>query len=163
MTDEDLIAKYLAKHGASKCPTRPAATLGESSPGWRRNVEREAERRDTKAKRLQQRRMAERYVPPTKDFPADALTAKPLIEQPTSVGLPTNPPTEKQIRYAKFLADRTGSSLPAGYDTDRNICGDFIARAKLGERADVVADIKRIRNGGPLKHEPGPWDEGFDG
>jgi hypothetical protein len=95
MTDEDLIAEYLAKYGTSKCPTRPAATLGESSPGWRRDVERQAERRDNKAKRLQQRRMAERYVPPTKDMPADALTAKPLIEQPPSAGLPTKVPTEK--------------------------------------------------------------------
>jgi hypothetical protein len=28
---------------------------------------------------------------------------------------------------------------------------------------NVDADIKRILNGGPLKHEPGPWDEEFDG
>jgi hypothetical protein len=54
--EEDEIAKYLAQKGATKLPPRAARELGESSPGWRRNAERKAERAQSeKAKKRQQK------------------------------------------------------------------------------------------------------------
>lgn len=51
MTDNDAIRAYLAKHGATICPPRAAAMLGETTPGWRRNVERRAEATHSKTRR----------------------------------------------------------------------------------------------------------------
>jgi hypothetical protein len=58
-SEEDEIAKYLAQKGATKLPSKPAAVLGESTPGWRRNAERKAER-GGKAGKRQQRALRER-------------------------------------------------------------------------------------------------------
>ena len=43
MSDTDEIEKFIKEHGITKCPSRPAAVLGESTPGWRRDRERRAE------------------------------------------------------------------------------------------------------------------------
>jgi hypothetical protein len=56
--EEDEIRKFIAERGVTKCPPAPAAILGESTPGWRRSVERQVERRKGKSaknagKRLQ--------------------------------------------------------------------------------------------------------------
>jgi len=60
-SDEDEIAKWLQQKGATKLPPRAARELGESSPGWRRNAERKAERAQSeKAKNRQQRALCER-------------------------------------------------------------------------------------------------------
>ncbi|HEV2546933.1 MAG TPA: hypothetical protein VGU20_06325 [Stellaceae bacterium] len=60
-SDEDEIAKYLAQKGATKLPPQPARELGETSPGWRRNAERKAERAQSdRAKKRQQRALRER-------------------------------------------------------------------------------------------------------
>ena len=54
--DDDEIARFLAQKGATKLPPRAARELGESSPGWRRNAERKAERAHSeKAKERQQK------------------------------------------------------------------------------------------------------------
>lgn len=74
------------------------------------------------------------------------------------------PPTDKQIRYAAYLSRSTGKPLPPGWDKDRGICGSFIAAAKRGNAAEPeYSDVhtRRILGGGPLKHDPGPWDEGW--
>jgi hypothetical protein len=54
--DDDEIAKYLAQKGATKCPPRAARELGESSPGWRRNAERKAERAQSERLRNRQQK-----------------------------------------------------------------------------------------------------------
>jgi hypothetical protein len=36
--DDDEIARFIAQRGVTKCPTRAAAVLGETSPGWRRRL-----------------------------------------------------------------------------------------------------------------------------
>jgi hypothetical protein len=60
-SDDDEIAKYLAQKGATKCPPRAARELGETSPGWRRNVERKAEHaQGGKTHKRQQRALRER-------------------------------------------------------------------------------------------------------
>ena len=60
-TDDDEIAKYLAQKGATKLPPKAAAVLGESTPGWRRNAERKAERSQSdRAGKRQQRVLRER-------------------------------------------------------------------------------------------------------
>jgi hypothetical protein len=60
-SEDDEIAKYLAQKGATKLPPRAARELGESSPGWRRNAERKAERAQSeKAKKRQQRALRQR-------------------------------------------------------------------------------------------------------
>jgi hypothetical protein len=51
MTDDEAIKAYLAKHGATICPPRAAAVLGETTPGWRRNAERRAEVTHSKRRR----------------------------------------------------------------------------------------------------------------
>ena len=51
MTDDDAVKAYLAKHGATICPPRAAAVLGETTPGWRRNAERRAEVTHSKHRR----------------------------------------------------------------------------------------------------------------
>lgn len=56
---EDEIKKFFANRGATKCPPRAAAVLGESTPGWRRHAERKAER-GGKAGKRQQRALRER-------------------------------------------------------------------------------------------------------
>ena len=60
-SDDDEIAKYLAQKGATKLPPRAARELGETSPGWRRNAERRAERAQSeKLRKRQQRTLQER-------------------------------------------------------------------------------------------------------
>jgi hypothetical protein len=44
MTDEDEIKKFIAERGVTVCPPQPAAILGETTPGWRRNAERRTEK-----------------------------------------------------------------------------------------------------------------------
>ena len=41
--DEMEIRKFIAERGVTKCPPAAAAVLGESTPGWRRSVERHGE------------------------------------------------------------------------------------------------------------------------
>jgi hypothetical protein len=67
--DEDEIRQWLEQKGATKCPPRPARELGESSPGWRRNAERKAERTQTDRarKRLQRALRARAGFTPTED------------------------------------------------------------------------------------------------
>ena len=48
-SDEAEIRKFLADRGVTKCPPAAAGVLGESTPGWRRNAERQAERRKGKS------------------------------------------------------------------------------------------------------------------
>ena len=55
--DEAEIQKFIAERGVTKCPPSPAAVLGESSPGWRRSVERQAERRKGKSASRAQKRL----------------------------------------------------------------------------------------------------------
>ena len=67
--DEAEIQKFIAERGVTKCPPAAAAVLGESTPGWRRSVERQVERRKGKSasragKRLQSK-LAERISAPT--------------------------------------------------------------------------------------------------
>jgi len=67
--DESEITKFIAERGVTKCPPAAAAVLGESTPGWRRSVERQAERRKGKSakragKRLQAA-LAERISAPS--------------------------------------------------------------------------------------------------
>jgi len=64
MSDDDEIKKFLTERGATICPPRPAAVLGETTPGWRRKVERRTEispkqsRRDRFQKELETRQEA---------------------------------------------------------------------------------------------------------
>ena len=59
--DDDEIAKFLAQKGATKLPPKAARELGETSPGWRRNAERKAERAQSdRAKKRQQKTLQER-------------------------------------------------------------------------------------------------------
>jgi hypothetical protein len=59
--DDDEIAKYLAQKGATKCPPKAARELGETSPGWRRERERKAERAQSeKAQKRQQKALRDR-------------------------------------------------------------------------------------------------------
>ena len=66
--DEMEIRKFIAERGVTKCPPAPAAVLGESTPGWRRSVERQVERRKgksaNKAGRRLQSRLADRISAP---------------------------------------------------------------------------------------------------
>lgn len=75
------------------------------------------------------------------------------------------PPTEKQIRYAMFLHKRSNKPLPENWRTDQKVCGWFITRCTRGEESGRVKysdeHTRRILSGGPLKHDPGPWDEGW--
>lgn len=75
------------------------------------------------------------------------------------------PPTDKQIRYAWFLHKRLNRELPERWRTDRAVCGWFIMRCTRGEESGRVKysdeHARRILGGGPLKHDPGPWDEGW--
>jgi hypothetical protein len=60
-SDEEEIAKWLAQKGATKCPPKAARELGETSPGWRREIERKAERSQSeRASRRQQRALRQR-------------------------------------------------------------------------------------------------------
>jgi hypothetical protein len=60
-SDDDEIAKYLARKGATKLPPRAARELGETSPSWRRNAERKAERSQSdRLRKRQQRALQER-------------------------------------------------------------------------------------------------------
>ena len=59
-SDEDEIAKYLAQKGATKLPPKPAAVLGESTPGWRRNAERRAEHQSDKGRTRHQKALRTR-------------------------------------------------------------------------------------------------------
>jgi hypothetical protein len=59
--DDDEIAKYLARQGATKCPPKAARELGEVSSGWRRERERRAERAQSeRAQKRQQKALRER-------------------------------------------------------------------------------------------------------
>jgi hypothetical protein len=59
--DDDEIAKWLKQKGATQCPPRAAHELGETSPGWRRNVERKAERAQSEnVRKRQQKALRER-------------------------------------------------------------------------------------------------------
>jgi hypothetical protein len=59
--DEDEIRQWLEQKGATKCPPRAAAILGESTPGWRRNAERKAEHAEGgRAHKRQQRALRAR-------------------------------------------------------------------------------------------------------
>ena len=59
--DEDEIRQWLEQKGATKCPPRAARELGETSPGWRREVERKAERaQGSKSHKRQQRALRAR-------------------------------------------------------------------------------------------------------
>ena len=66
MADEESeIRKFIAERGVTKCPPAPGAVLGESTPGWRRSVERQIERRKGKsAKRRLQATLAGRISAP---------------------------------------------------------------------------------------------------
>lgn len=55
MTDDDLKAEFLARNGATKCPDRAAAVLGESVPGWRRKEELRTEKTGKRTGKLQRR------------------------------------------------------------------------------------------------------------
>ena len=63
--DEADIRKFIAERGVTKCPPAPAAVLGESTPGWRRNAERRAEhmkgKRGEKAEKRLHSQLAERW------------------------------------------------------------------------------------------------------
>jgi hypothetical protein len=67
--DEAEIRKFIAERGVTKCPPAAAAVLGESTPGWRRSVERRTERRKgesaKKAGKRLQSALAERISAPT--------------------------------------------------------------------------------------------------
>ena len=70
MADDEMeIRKFIAERGVTKCPPAAAAILGESTPGWRRSVERQVERRKgkiaTKAGKRLQTALAERISAPT--------------------------------------------------------------------------------------------------
>jgi hypothetical protein len=59
--DDDEIAKWLKQKGATQCPPRAAHELGETSPGWRRNVERKSERAQSEnVRKRQQKALRER-------------------------------------------------------------------------------------------------------
>jgi hypothetical protein len=61
MSDEEEIAKWLAQKGATVCPPKAARELGETSPGWRREAERKAERsQGERLRRRQQKALRER-------------------------------------------------------------------------------------------------------
>ena len=64
--DDDEIAKWLKQKGATQCPPRAAHELGETSPGWRRNVERKAERAQSEnVRKRSKRRYASAPASPT--------------------------------------------------------------------------------------------------
>jgi len=70
MADDEMeIQKFIAERGVTKCPPSAAAVLGESTPGWRRSVERQVERRKGKRARKAGKRLqtalAERISAPT--------------------------------------------------------------------------------------------------
>jgi hypothetical protein len=55
--EEEEIRKFIAERGVTKCPPAAAAVLGESTPGWRRSVERQVERRKGKTAKKAGRRL----------------------------------------------------------------------------------------------------------
>jgi hypothetical protein len=65
-SDEDEIRKWLEKKGATKCPPRAAAVLGEASPGWRRERERKAEHAQSDRARKRANKARSGLVGPTK-------------------------------------------------------------------------------------------------
>lgn len=82
-------------------------------------------------------------------------------------------PTDKQIKYAWFLMKSTQLPLPGNWKEDVRICGAYIKWAKGKTTSQVDRYVartetfseysdehtKRILSGGPLKNDPGPWDE----
>jgi hypothetical protein len=60
MTDAEQIERFLAERGATKCPPKAAAVLGESTPGWRRKAEYKAEKIGGKAFKKHQRALRRR-------------------------------------------------------------------------------------------------------
>src|ERR1044071_1735116 len=60
--NEAEISKFIAERRVTKCPPAAAAVLGESSPGWRRNAERQAERRKGKSASKVQKRQQSKLV-----------------------------------------------------------------------------------------------------
>lgn len=60
--DEAEIRKFIAERGVTKCPPSAAAVLGESTPGWRRSVERQVERRKRKGAQATQARTARPFI-----------------------------------------------------------------------------------------------------
>jgi hypothetical protein len=74
-------------------------------------------------------------------------------------------PTPKQIGFAKWLSAKTKIPLPDGWNRDGAVCSKYLDHASYWERVsrfppELQEHIKRIWRG-ELKHDPGPWDEGW--
>ena len=60
--NDDEIQEFLRAHGVTRCPPRVAATLGQTTAGWRRKMEVRAEQRGSKAQQRHQKLLAARGV-----------------------------------------------------------------------------------------------------